>query len=601
MTASHEHPVAATPAYGSDVIVDLLAELDVPYVAFNPGASFRGLHDSLVNHANGTPQPIACLHEEISVAIAHGYAKATGRQMAAAVHDVVGLQHATMAVYNAWCDRVPLLLLGATGPVDAAKRRPWIDWIHTAQVQANQVRDYTKWDDQPASLEAVPESLIRAAQVSDTAPRGPVYICFDTEIQEQPVPQGWAPPVVASFAAPRRAAPDPAAVAELAGWLVGARAPVVLADYVGREQRAVEQLVALAELAGLAVVDLERSYNKVSLNFPTQHPLNLSGDAPAVLDAADVVIGLEARDLFGALNRVAPGGRVDPRHPGTARIASIGMGPCVKSAWSADYQRLQPCDLQLLCEPGPLLTALMPAVEAAFAEQPEAVARAGERRRRLEAQGATLRASWRAEARAAGSDTPIARSFLASVLDDVTRGGPRVVANGSLDNWIHRLWSLERAEEYLGDSGGGGLGYGLGASVGAALAHRDDDHLVIDVQSDGDALFTPSALWTAARERLPLLVVMDNNRGYNNSVEHAERVALTRGRPRHRREEANVIVDPEVDFAGLSRAFGVHGEGPVREPEELRPALERAVRIVREQRVPAVVDVVTGLTPPGNV
>jgi benzoylformate decarboxylase/acetolactate synthase-1/2/3 large subunit len=380
MTASHEHPVAATPAYGSDVIVDLLAELDVPYVAFNPGASFRGLHDSLVNHANGTPQPIACLHEEISVAIAHGYAKATGRQMAAAVHDVVGLQHATMAVYNAWCDRVPLLLLGATGPVDAAKRRPWIDWIHTAQVQANQVRDYTKWDDQPASLEAVPESLIRAAQISDTAPRGPVYICFDTEIQEQPVPQGWAPPVVASFAAPRRAAPDPAAVAELAGWLVGARAPVVLADYVGREQRAVEQLVALAELAGLAVVDLERSYNKVSLNFPTQHPLNLSGDAPAVLDAADVVIGLEARDLFGALNRVAPGGRVDPRHPGTARIASIGMGPCVKSAWSADYQRLQPCDLQLLCEPGPLLTALMPAVEAAFAEQPEAGARAGGRR-----------------------------------------------------------------------------------------------------------------------------------------------------------------------------------------------------------------------------
>ena len=160
--------------WGSDAIAAMLRALDIPYIALNPGASFRGLHDSLVNYlGNERPQLLLCLHEESAVAIAHGYAKASGRMMGVALHSNVGLMHATMAIFNAWCDRVPMLILGATGPWDAARRRPWIDWIHTSSDQGALVRDYTKWDNQPASIPAAYEALLRAAQIANTAPRGP--------------------------------------------------------------------------------------------------------------------------------------------------------------------------------------------------------------------------------------------------------------------------------------------------------------------------------------------------------------------------------------------------------------------------------------------
>src|SRR3954466_10590322 len=184
----HDTPVpppASDNVFGSDAMAAMLRTLDVPYIALNPGASYRGLHDSLVNYlGNSAPQMLLCLHEESAVAIAHGYAKVTGKAMAAAVHSNVGLMHATMAIFNAWCDRMPVLVLGATGPVDATKRRPWIDWIHTARDQGALVRPYVKWDDQPASPGAAREALMRAMWIAQTAPMGQVYVNFDAEMQE---------------------------------------------------------------------------------------------------------------------------------------------------------------------------------------------------------------------------------------------------------------------------------------------------------------------------------------------------------------------------------------------------------------------------------
>src|SRR5213595_1556313 len=186
-----ERPVLANEPgdyWGSDAIALMLREVDLPYVALNPGASFRGLHDSLVNFlGNRNPQMLLCLHEEHAVAIAHGYAKVTGRPMAVAIHSNVGLMHATMAIYNAWCDRVPMLIVGATGPVDAARRRPWIDWIHTSADQGALIRPYVKWDDQPASVEAALDSLARAYSITRAAPSAPVYVCLDVTLQEQPL------------------------------------------------------------------------------------------------------------------------------------------------------------------------------------------------------------------------------------------------------------------------------------------------------------------------------------------------------------------------------------------------------------------------------
>src|ERR1700731_4453975 len=189
--------------FGSDVVAETLRALEIPFIALNPGASYRGFHDSLVNYlGNVQPQMLLCLHEEHAVAIAQGYAKVTGKPMAAAVHSNVGLMHATMAIFNAWCDRMPVLVLGATGPVDAPKRRPWIDWIHTARDQGALIREYTKWDDQPASPAAAREAILRGTWISNTAPQGPVYINFDAELQEAKVTEELPPIEVARYMPP---------------------------------------------------------------------------------------------------------------------------------------------------------------------------------------------------------------------------------------------------------------------------------------------------------------------------------------------------------------------------------------------------------------
>src|SRR5207302_1064544 len=164
--------------YGSDLVAEMIRSLEIPYVSLNPGASYRGIHDSFVNFAGGGPEIVLCCHEEIAVAVAHGYARATGKPMVAAIHDVVGLQHATMGVYHAWCARLPVIVVGGTGPMAAENRRPNTDWLHTALVQGNAVRDYVKWDDQPASIAAIPESIMRAYRIAMTEPCGPVYLCF---------------------------------------------------------------------------------------------------------------------------------------------------------------------------------------------------------------------------------------------------------------------------------------------------------------------------------------------------------------------------------------------------------------------------------------
>jgi benzoylformate decarboxylase/acetolactate synthase-1/2/3 large subunit len=560
------------------MIVDLLCELGIEYAAFNPGATFRGLHDSIVNYSAGRLIPIECAHEEISVAIAHGYAKAAGRPMAAIVHDVVGLQHATMAVYNAWCDRVPVLVLGGTGPMDSTRRRPWIDWIHTANVQGELVRDYTKWDDQPASMQAVPEALIRAVQLASAQPQGPVYICLDHDIQEDPLPSGMPAVDVGAYAPPARLAPDPAAVVRAAEWLVTAKAPVVIADRVGRSQRAVSLLVELVELVAIPVIDGPRA----SMNFPSVHPMNLSGLAGELIPEADVVLGLESRDLAGAVRGAAP----------SARIINVSLDSLMTRAWTHDFQRLVPAaltipaDLEAFLEP--LLTACHQLLGRAGSRD-----RVEVRRRRLSGRSEALRAQWAAEAAAAAGERPIAKAALAATVWERVKDHDFVLANGRVGDWLHRIWRFERADQYLGLSGGAGLGYGLGASIGAALAHRGTDRLIVDIQPDGDALFTPAALWTLAHEQLPVLVVMDNNRAYNNSVEHAEVVARKRSRPVEKKGVATDIDGPPVDFATLARSFGVHGEGPCDSVEDLGAALDRALRVVVEERRPALVDAVT--------
>lgn len=557
--------------YGSDAIVDLLVDLGVDILPLAPGATFRGLHDSLVHHRADAPEIIECLHEEISVAVAHGYAKATGKFVAAALHDIVGLQHAAMAIYNAWCDRVPLLLLGGSGPADAARRRPWIDWIHTANVQATQVRDYTKWDDQPASLPAAMESLVRARQLAMSAPRGPVYLAIDSDIQEQPVPADWTPLNAASYPVAEALAPSPEVVRRIAERLTTARAPIIAVESVDRDQTTLTRLVELAELLGAPVFEVQRDYNRTELCMPTQHQLNHTGMPLAY--QPDLVLALEVRDTH-----------VIPGCAGASVIQVSTAGLAVK-AWAADLQRVQPSEMLVAAQVSATLESLVPEVRAradadvAASRMPQLIAHAD-----------GYRSGWLATAREADGITP---ALLADRLNQATIGADRVLANGSLHNWVHRLWSIDHVAGYLGSSGGAGLGYGLGASIGAALAHRDTGRLVIDIQSDGDALMTPGALWTAARHRVPLLIVIENNRMWGNSFMHAEKMAQMRARVNPRPGVGTKIDEPAVDFANLARAQGISATWTVKDKADLDSVLAVATEYVVERRLPAVVDVVT--------
>ena len=578
------------PEYGSDLIVDLLRAYDIEYAAMNPGATFRGLHDSIVNYGgNRTPQLILCCHEEIAVAVAHGYGKAKGRPMVAIVHDLVGLLHATMAIYIAWLDRAPVLVLGATGPMAVEERRPWIDWIHTALVQGQAVRDYVKWDDQPASMQSIVESVIRAHRVAVTDPAGPIYLCFDAALQEQRLEHVPAIPDVARFAPSRPAQGDPSAIATAAKWLTEAAHPVAIADYVGRRPTGVRALIDLAETLALPVIDLGSRFN-----FPNTHPLDLTGAQEELLEQADVVLALDVFDLQKALTTVDRTTRLArPLIGERTRVIHISLNDLLTRSWAQEQGRLQPVDLPIAADTAVALPALTARCRALAEGDAAFAARQRERLETLSAQHRRLRDQWWEEAAQVRGTRPIAFAHLAATLGDVIKDERWVLVNRTLRGWARRLWDWTDSSQYVGALMGGGVGYGVGHSLGAALAYKGTGTLCIDIQPDGDLLYTPSALWTLAHHRVPLLIVMFNNRSYYNDEDHQILMAKDRGRAVENAGIGLQIVDPAVDFAGLARALGIHGVGPIDDPADLRPALEGAVRYVRREQRAALVDVIT--------
>jgi acetolactate synthase I/II/III large subunit len=575
------------PEYGSDLVVNILQALGIEYAAFNPGASFRGLHDSLVNYGGDhKPRTVLCTHEEISVALAHGYAKATGRPMVAALHDVVGLQHACMAIFNAWCDRVPVLLLGGTGPMDSSRRRPWIEWIHTALVQGNHVRDFVKWDDQPASAPDVVESILRAYRLMAAEPTGPVYVCLDAALQEDPLPKGVTLPTDPERwiqQAPVQADPDGLRTA--ARWLSESRRPVILADTVGRSKTGCDALVALAERLSSPVVDLGSRFN-----FPSAHPLEATERRENLLKDADVIFAVDVVDLWGALQASTGQHRPGGFAPNVeAKIISLSVSDLLVHSWTADYQRLQPVDLRLVGESRLALPALLDLLDGSPGASGE------DRRARAEtlaAEGRAQRAEWESRARLTGHVGEVPLAYLGLALREALEGHDWVLSNSDLRGWARRLWRVEQPYQYTGTSGGAGLGYGIGASLGVGLAHKGSGRIVVNLQPDGDLMYSSSALWTAAHERLPLLTVMLNNHSYYNSEEHGLRMAERRGRPAERASIGTRPESPAVDFATVARGFGIAAAGPIMSVDDLPCALATAVEAVASGEA-YLLDVVT--------
>lgn len=555
----HDAPVPAAESmefWGSDAIAAMLRALDIPFIALNPGASYRGLHDSIVNYlGNRAPQMLLCLHDENAVHIAQGYCKASGRMMASALHSNVGLMHAAMPIFNAWCDRTPVLILGATGPWDAAKRRPWIDWIHTCSDQGALVRNYTKWDNQPGSVAAAMEALVRAAQIAQTAPRGPVYVNLDTTIQEEKIGPLPALPDMARYAVPQAVQPAPGLTAAAAQLLSAAKNPVMLAGRCSRSVDGWNARVALAEKLDMRVL----THIKLAAAFPTDHRLHaappanrLAPEAKKAIAEADVILSLDWLDLAGALKQ-AYGAK-----PVTAKIIQVSCDAHIHRGWSMDYQGLPPVDVNLMCEPDAAVPLLLEAVKTRAADTPAAAA---------------------AKLPAAPTDKVTLQS-VAEAFNAAIKGSDFCIArlplgwNGAYTHFRHPL-------DYVGFDGGGGVGAGPGITVGAALALKDSGRIPVGLLGDGDFLMGNTAVWTATHYRIPCLMIICNNRSYFNDERHQERVAVARGRPAENRWIGQRIAEPDIDLAAMARAQGAVAIGPVTRVAEVQPAIEKGIATVR--------------------
>ncbi len=578
------------PEFGSDVVVDLMKAHDIEYAAFNPGATFRGIHDSIVNYGgNYKPEVIFCCHEEISVAIAHGYAKAKGKPMIAIVHNMVGLQHASMAIFNAYIDRVPILVLGGTGPMNTKRRRPRIDWIHTALVQGNQVRDYVKWDDQPYTLDDVADSFIRGYRIATTEPMAPVYINYDADIQEDSITRPIEIPDVTRYAPPAPMQANPEALRRAAELLVNAQSPLIIADTLGRNPRSVPALIELAELVAIPVIDKGARFN-----FPATHPLDVTDGAREVLQKADVILALDVADLYGSLTTVSKQTRACEYVTAPAvKVINVSLNDMLVRSWAGDYQALQAADIPMSADTSVAVPELTRLCRELLGNDAGKKAAIEARRKELGEKHKSRRAKWLADAQAKASQRDISTSWLAVELGEVIKKEDWVLVNGTSNGWARRLWDLTKPNQYLGASGGAGVGYGASAAIGAALALKGSGKLAVDIQADGDLLMTSSSLWTAAKHRIPLLFVLHNNQSFYNSEEHGIEVAKFRKRPLENVGIGTHVDDPEVDYAKMAQSFGVHAEGPIRLTSELRPAIERALQYVKEKQLPAFVDVIS--------
>ncbi|MEO5845494.1 MAG: thiamine pyrophosphate-dependent enzyme, partial [Caldimonas sp.] len=531
---------------------------------------------------NKKPELLTCLHEEAAVAMAHGYAKAAGKPMAAFLHGTVGLQHAAMAVYNAWVDRVPIMLIAGNG-IDANKRRPGTEWNHSVQDAAAMVRDFVKWDDAPGSLQHFAESTVRAYKIATTPPMEPVLVMADIDLQEDAIHDRALR--IPKLARSIPAQGDNAALAEAARWLVEANAPVIVADRMARDQQGVDRLVQLAEALGAPVVDMGGR-----LNFPNQHPLCHSERRRALLRDADVVLLLEVADPWGQFNTFSDPHKVQ-RYVAKSgvKVVNVSMQDVYIRSNYQDFQRYLPADLSINGDAQASLPALLE--EVAKRMTPERRRVAEQRSAQLAEQAAKGRNA-RLESAANGWDAaPVTTARLAMETYDAVKSEPWSLVVSDRITWARSLWPATKFGQMLGGSGGQGVGYAAPGAIGAALANRDKGLLSVTFQPDGDLMYSPGVLWTAAHHKIPLLMVMHNNRGYYQEVMHLQRMASVHGRRPDTALIGNEIDNPSIDYAKLAQAHGVHGEGPVTDPRQLGAALRRALAVVKSGR-PALVDVV---------
>ena len=560
---------------GSDFMVDVLKSLGFEYCFSNPANTFRSLHESLINYGNNTaPEFITCTHEEIATAMAHGYAKIEGKPALVVLHGTVGTQHASMAVYDAFCDRVPVyLVLG--NHLDAEGRRTPVTWFHSARDAAAVIRDFTKWDDTPISLGHFAESAVRAYKLAMTPPMMPVAVVADAHLQEHGVEEAASlrVPRLGALAPPQG---DAGAVNELARMLVAAENPVLVADKLARTPDGLARFVALAEALQCAVID-----RKGRMNFPTRHPLDQSNRAAAALADADLIVGFEVSDFAS----------VRSRRSGAKRV-TITAGDLFTRSNYQDFQRYPEADVAIAGDGEATLPTLIESVRRLTTSDRRLLF--ADRGKQLAALHEEALAQAREAAAVGWDSSPISTARLCmETYAQVSDLDWSLVADVIfMQNWPLRLWSMDKHYHYIGGPGGYGVGYGAPAAVGAALANRKHGRITVNFQYDGDLMFAPGCLWTAAHHKIPMLTLMHNNRAYHQEVMEVQRMAVEHGRNATRAHIGTKIEDPPIDFAKLAQSMGVYAEGPISDPKDLAPAITRALNVVKRGE-PALVDVLT--------
>ncbi|HEY6364711.1 MAG TPA: thiamine pyrophosphate-binding protein [Candidatus Binatia bacterium] len=557
--------------WGSDVVAEVTRRLDLKYIALVPGASYRGFHDSIVNYlGNENPQMVICLHEEHAVSIADGYGKVTEEPMAVALHANVGLMHASMPIFNAWCDRTPMVIFGATGPVDAHRRRPWIDWIHTSKDQASIIRDYTKWDDQPASPQAAVESVLRANQIARSAPYGPVYICLDAGLQEAPLTEGVAIPDAARFAPPPSPAAPRESVLKVLEAIDKAKFPLILMGRVSRKQADWDRRIRFAEAIGAAVLT---SSNDPSA-FPTTHPLHFAAPclrpskaATGLIEKADLVLSLDWLDLAGVFRLGL--GTAQTQVPADKTIIHCSVDSIRTNGWSMDHQALAAVDIPIFAEPDQFVAQMLDEMDAKKAPK---VKTRPEMKSLAHWNDGTSKSP-------ANRGQPMSLWDMAMTVREFAKKQPVTFARLPI-GWPGEAYEFDGPLSFMGNDGGGAVGTGPGHTIGAALALKDTGRLTIGVLGDGDYLMGVNALWTASRMEIPMMIIVADNRSYYNDEMHQERVAQARSRPVQNRWIGQRIDDPRVDLVAMARAQGFESEDPVSTTEALAKALKTGAEVV---------------------
>ena len=557
---------------GSDLMVQVLKDLNIEYIAANPASSFEALQESIVNYGtppNTYPELITALHEESAVDMAHGYAKSQGHPMAVMLHGTVGLQHAAMAIYQCYHDKTPVLII--VGRDDTFFRQE-----QTANDIAGLTRAFTKWDSQPESLESALSDIQRAFNEAITPPMGPTVVVVDTHIQKEEAGNL----VIPNYQSPVFKKISKNQARKIAKDLLEAENPRL---HVGRLRtpEGIADAIRLAELTGSSV---RTSATGGPMSFPERHPLCGNGGN---IDH-DYILGLESDGKDTSIQ-----GPTLLSNAANRDLTNIGFGFIREPVIPPRRDLSGKNDITADAESS--LPLIINEFETINSSDSEVISNRIDSysKENLNTYQDELKKTLEKK-RKGWNSSPVSLARLYSELWPMIKDLDWCLSSPTVFSSRHHIgmWDHDKPYSYLGMHGAGGIGYCIGASAGAGLAAKKRERIVINIQCDGDLNYTPGSLWTAAHHKLPVLTIMHNNRGYHQEVMYLHYMAGVRGRGTDRMHIGTTLRDPFIDYAKLAEAYGMNSEGPIENPDDLKAAFSRGIRSVLDGE-PYLIDVIT--------